>query len=161
MESTTLSSETSPNFHIIRTPLWSTRDQAPLFRGNALPGQLAVFFACFGLPRRRAEHHAVAIKADLAHLVRADAGRVRRRIDPGDKPRAVEGVVAAIRAVGAGCSGWQLWPAVADHRHHPPLRVEHDPPHAPATIRSGQLLAVPVARRGGDHFPGADDRLHG
>jgi hypothetical protein len=70
-----------------------------LFGGDARPGQLAIFLAHLGRPRRRPQDHVLAVEADLAHLVAADPGRVRRRIDPGDEPCAIENVVAAIRAV--------------------------------------------------------------
>src|SRR5437667_2970693 len=132
-----------------------------LFRGDALPGQFAVFLAGLGLPRRRLEDHAVAIEADLAHLVAADARRVGGGVDPGDKARAIEAVVAAIGAVGPAGAGRQFGPAVAGHRHHPAVRAEHDATHAFAAIGDGQRVAVAVARRGGDEFPGTDDRWHG
>jgi hypothetical protein len=52
-----------------------------LFRGNALPGQLAVLLAPTYTTRRRREDHATALKAHATHLIAADAAGIRCRID--------------------------------------------------------------------------------
>src|SRR5579864_2845991 len=124
---------------IARSP--SARKSRPrrrLFRRDALPGQLAVLLARFGLPRRRAQDHAAAIEADLAHLVAADPARVGCGIHSGDEARPVERIVAAIGAVGTRRARRQLRPAVTRDGHHPPLGVEHDAPHAFPAVRSRQ-----------------------
>src|SRR5438094_8365206 len=102
----------------------------------------------------------LTVEADLAHLIAADPGRVRGRIDPGDEPRTIEGVIAAIGAVAADGPGRQFRPPVADDRHHATLRREHDPSRALAAIRRRQLLAVAVAGDCTDQFPSPDDRWH-
>jgi hypothetical protein len=46
-----------------------------------------------GQARRRNEDHALALEAHPAHLIAADPGRIRRRVNPRDKPLAIIGVL--------------------------------------------------------------------
>ena len=66
--------------------------------------------------------HALTHEAHPAHLIAADAGRVRRRVNPRDKPLAIIGVVTAIGAV---------FPAAACFRLHGLLPVCQRWPHRP------------------------------
>jgi hypothetical protein len=47
-------------------------------------GDLPVFLAFAGQARRRNEDHALALEAHPAHLIAADPGRIRRRVNPRD-----------------------------------------------------------------------------
>ena len=60
-----------------------------LLRRDALPRDLPVFLAFAGLARRGNEDHALALEAHPAHLIAADPGRIRRRVNPRDKPLAI------------------------------------------------------------------------
>jgi hypothetical protein len=55
-----------------------------------------VFLAFAGLTRRWNEDHALAHEAHPAHLIAADPGRVRRRVNPRDKPLAIIGLAASL-----------------------------------------------------------------
>src|ERR1700730_1863195 len=79
-----------------------------LLRRDALPGDLPVFLAFAGQARRRNEDHALALEAHPAHLIAADPGRIRRRVNPRDKPLAIIGVVTAIGAIFPADAGRQL-----------------------------------------------------
>ncbi|MGC1890402.1 MAG: hypothetical protein WA709_30700 [Stellaceae bacterium] len=48
-----------------------------------------MFLAFAGLARRGNEDHALALEAHPAHLIAADPGRIRRRVNPRDKPLAI------------------------------------------------------------------------
>ena len=65
-------------FSILGLSLRSVRavDRPNLFRRDALPGDLAVFFALAGPARRRNENHTLALKAHPAHLITADTARI-------------------------------------------------------------------------------------
>src|SRR6267378_2825573 len=86
----------------------STRGKRLLLLGNALPRDLPVFLAVAGTARRRREDHPPVLETHAAHLIAADAARIRGGIDPGDQPRAVEGVIAAIGAVLPAAAGRQF-----------------------------------------------------
>ena len=75
-----------------------------------------MFLTFAGLARRRNEDHALAHEANPAHLIAADPGRVRRRVNPRDKPLAIVGVVTAIGAVFPADAGRQLLRSVAYKR---------------------------------------------
>src|SRR6516225_2161915 len=101
-----------------------------LLRRNALPGDLPVFLAFVGPARRRNEDHALALEAHPTHLIAADPGRIRRRVNPRDKPLAIIGVITAIGAVFPADAGRQLLSSVAYNGHHAPSAVKVTRPRA-------------------------------
>src|SRR5229473_143572 len=82
-------------------PFWQrlSRPTHSQLYSTALPGDLAVFLTFTDPARRGNEDHAGAFTEHSAHLIAADAARVRGRVNPDDKLLAVIGVLAAIGAV--------------------------------------------------------------
>src|SRR5580704_1274743 len=78
---------------------------------RCVPGDLPVFLAFAGQARRRNEDHALALEAHPAHLIAADPGRIRRRVNPRDKPLAIIGVVTAIGAIFPADAGSSVRPS--------------------------------------------------
>jgi hypothetical protein len=64
-----------PGLGLSLRSVWAV-DRPNLFRRDALPGDLAVFFALAGPARRRNENHALALKAHPAHLITPDTARI-------------------------------------------------------------------------------------
>src|ERR1700730_13526280 len=96
---------------LVARPIASSGSWSDLLRRDALPGDLPVFLAFAGQARRRNEDHALALEAHPAHLIAADPGRIRRRVNPRDKPLAIIGVVTAIGAIFPADAGRQILPS--------------------------------------------------
>src|SRR5580693_1166632 len=131
-----------------------------LLRRDALPGDLPVFFAFAGLARRRNEDHALALEAHPAHLIAADPSRIRRRVNPRDKPLAIIGVVTAIGAIFPADAGRQLRPSVAYNGHHAPVSGQGEAAERLAAVRQRARRARCVPGSGVEKFPGTYDGLH-
>src|SRR5580700_5815190 len=103
-----ISSPPAP-YHLSAGGRWirTSGSWSDLLRHDALPGDLPVFLAFAGQARRRNEDHALALEAHPAHLIAADPGRIRRRVNPRDKPLAIIGVVTAIGAIFPADAGRQ------------------------------------------------------
>jgi hypothetical protein len=128
-----------------------------LLRRDALPGDLPVFLAFGGQAQRRNEDHALALEAHPAHLIAADPGRIRRRVNPRDKPLPIIGVVIAIGAIFPADAGRQFRPSVAYNGHHAPVSCQGE---AAESLRQRARRARCVPGSGVEKFPGTYDGLH-
>src|SRR5215831_13233080 len=131
-----------------------------LFRGDAFPGDLTVFFDLAGPPGWRDQDHVLAFEPHPPHPVAADPAWIRGGVNAGDKLLAVIGVVATIGAVFPADARRQFLPSIAHDRHHAPVGGEGNAAQSPTTVGCRACCSGRIPGGCVKQFPRTNDRWH-
>jgi hypothetical protein len=116
-----------------------------------------VISRCSSIPPVRRGGGMRSLEAYPTPLIAADPDRIGGCVDPGDKPLAVIGVVAAIGAVFPADAGRQFLPSIAYDGHHPPVRGKGDASQRLSAVGRGSCRTGCVPGGGVEQFPGTYD----